>query len=112
MDQVSHEPGDVAFAEQQEAEVGGQRVFVRPAEMDLGWLAGLGKLERHCRERVGDGDAAEQLENKPALFFDDLDQRQMFELAGVAEDRLDEQNRHIGSMRWTRRMLSSFSVIV
>src|SRR5262245_41865490 len=38
-DELAHQPGDVALAEQEEADVGGHRALVRPAEVDLRRLA-------------------------------------------------------------------------
>ena len=52
-DQFADHPGDVAFAEQQEAEVGGQRAFVRPAEVDLRRLADVRQLQGDRRDRRG-----------------------------------------------------------
>ena len=57
-DQIAHPPGDVPFAEQEEADRGGQRVFVRPAEMDFRRRADPRKLQGDRGDHVGHRRAA------------------------------------------------------
>ena len=109
-DQIAHAPGDVSFAEQEEPDGGGQRVFVRPAKVNFRRAPTRESSKATVAMTWATEAQSLHAENQSAILFVDLHQRAVLELARIAQRRFDENDRHFVSQSMTLADARLFNV--
>src|SRR6185437_13063912 len=92
-DERMDQPGDVAVAPEHEIQVRGQRRFLGPGEVNFRRPADLAELQGYRGQDVSDGSAVRDANHFLTILLDDAHERILLEIAGIAQFRLDENDR-------------------